>query len=398
MKSTTLKLFMICAIVIIQACSAAPATEVLHITEPITQVPGTPVVQVPTKISATLVVNSGTESAPPTQSIQHTNIPVNLLPGVSVSHAADFDSSKVSLTHPVVGGDRFTTGQLERPFNANTMTQYFPGLDIVDVQVFEDDFWIYGAIQLTGRETDRTLTRSYALELDPGHDGRGDWLVLASNPLSTDWSVEGVQVYHDSNGDVGNVTAMYTDANVTLGDGFETRIFEQGIGDDPDLAWARTSPMDPNIIQIAVKRSALGNPKSYMIGMWAGSSLLDPALFDVNDFFTHEQAGSADPSFAYYPIKAVAEVDNTCRMAVGYQTGKETGLCSSLSPVASDQNRAGAGNKGGGSDNGSDGSGSDGGNNGGSNGGGNDPGPGICPPCPDGMDQNPYPDCTCYTS
>jgi hypothetical protein len=77
-------------------------------------------------------------------------------------------------------------------------------------------------------------------------------------------------------------------------------------------------------VEISVKRSVLGNPEKYLINMWAGTSLLDPALFDLNDHFTHEQAGAADRGYeVYYPIKAVYEVDNSCRMAVGFQPTAE---------------------------------------------------------------------------
>lgn len=70
--------------------------------------------------------------------------------------------------------------------------------------------------------------------------------------------------------------------------------------------------------------------------MWAGNSLLDPALFDLNDQFSHEQAGAADSGLEYfYPIKEVYEIDSSCRMAVGFQaTGKEPGLCEVLIPIS----------------------------------------------------------------
>ena len=48
---------------------------------------------------------------------------------------------------------------------------------------------------------------------------------------------------------------------------------------------------------------------------------------------THvHQAGAADSGFPiYYPIKAVYELDNACRMAVGFQaTGAEPGICPEL--------------------------------------------------------------------
>jgi hypothetical protein len=57
--------------------------------------------------------------------------------------------------------------------------------------------------------------------------------------------------------------------------------------------------------------------------------MLDPSLFDLNDHFTQDQAGSSLVEFEfYYPIKAIAEIDNTCRMAIGFKpTGNEPGSC-----------------------------------------------------------------------
>jgi hypothetical protein len=62
--------------------------------------------------------------------------------------------------------------------------------------------------------------------------------------------------------------------------------------------------------------------------MWAGTNL-DPALFDFNDHMTHAQAGAAEASLEnFYPIKGLAELDNTCSMAIGFEPrGNEPGLC-----------------------------------------------------------------------
>ena len=71
----------------------------------------------------------------------------------------------------------------------------------------------------------------------------------------------------------------------------------------------------------------LGSPKSYAMGAWAGTDL-DPATFDFNDHMTHIQAGDPDPGLQLYPLKSLAKIDNTCRLAIGFAaTGKEPGLC-----------------------------------------------------------------------
>ncbi|MCE9644609.1 MAG: hypothetical protein K8S20_01315 [Chloroflexi bacterium] len=284
-------------------------------------------------------------SAPaPSESIQHQTLPISL-PAERSSHAGDYDSSTTAAKKTSAGGDRFTFERFERPFNSTAMDVYFPELDIVDTLVFQDDTWIYGTMTLHGVDANNALSGKYALELDiaqPGNivDGKGDWLVIASAPASTDWTVNGVQVYEDTNDDVGLELAMLTDKDTSVkSDGFETLVFDQGKGNDPDSAWVRISPNDPNTVEFSVKRSVLGNPEKYLINMWAGHSLIDPALFDLSDHFTHEQAGAADKALEYYyPTKEVAEIDNSCRMAVGFQPkGDEPGLCDSLIPPSSPQ-------------------------------------------------------------
>jgi hypothetical protein len=291
-----------------------------------TEVPGTeaPIVEVAATQEATQ------ESSPSDQpvSVQHQTIPENL-PDDQSGQATDFDSSKSFENGTLIGGDRFTYERFERPFNANTMDTYFSQIDIVDTRVYQDDIWIFGSITLQGLTASSSSNEKYALELDTNLDGKGDWLILAVKPASTDWSVNGVQVYEDANNDVGLELPTLTDEHATNGDGFEVLAFDQGQGNDPDAAWARISPNDENVIDIAVKQSALGDPEKYLINMWAGTSILNPAIFDLNDEFTHEQAGAADEGLEFfYPIKGVAEIDNSCRMAVGFQPdGSEPGLC-----------------------------------------------------------------------
>ena len=277
-----------------------------------------------------------TSGPPPTAVIQHQIIPVDL-PENRSSHAGDYDSSVTAKEKKSNGGDRFTFERFERPFNANTMDIYFPELDIIDTFVYQDDTWIYGTIQVVDRSAANSSPYKFAMQLDMNVDGKGDWLIVASNPPSTDWTVEGVQVFHDANSDVGDLTAMTTDAN-SKSDGFETNVFDQGKGDDADAAWARVSPVDENTIQLAVKRSVVGGSNLYMINMWVGHSLLDATLFDFSDHFTHEQAGAAEPELPnFYPIKAVYELDNSCRMAVGFQpSGSEPGLCPVIAPAKSE--------------------------------------------------------------
>jgi hypothetical protein len=321
------------------ACNLPAAGNATEISPVVTEIP--PPTEIPTEIP-----------------IQHQVIPIDL-PAERSSHAGDYDSSTTAGKKVAAGGDRFTFGRFERPFNAETMDVYFSQLDIVDTFVYQDDTWIFGKIILNKLESSNALGNKYAIELDNDLDGKGDWLVIAANPASTDWLVDGVSVYEDANNNVGDVSAMFTDEHAS-GDGYETIV-----GNDPDAAWARISPEDPRTIEIAVKRSLLGNTEKYLINMWAGTSLLDPALFDINDHFTHEQAGAADAGLEFfYPIKEVYEIDNSCKMAVGFEPkGDEPGLCEVFIPYVP----------------------------------GAPPPPGQ-PTCPNSCEwgQEPYPNCTCW--
>jgi hypothetical protein len=209
------------------------------------------------------------------------------------------------------------------------MDIYFPNLDIQETWVYQDDTWIFAVILLEGGDENEKLSGRYGFEIDADADSRGDWLVLVDNPSTNDWSTLGVQVWFDTNDDVGGGTSVNADKNSPGGNGYETVLFDSDQGDDPDLAWARIAPDDPNAVQLAVKRSLLDGDDTYIVGMWAGSGIFDPAMFDLNDHFTHEQAGAALIDFEYfYPIKAISELDNTCRMTIGFQpTGSEAGLC-----------------------------------------------------------------------
>ncbi|GJQ34808.1 MAG: hypothetical protein JETCAE01_08180 [Anaerolineaceae bacterium] len=343
-------ILLIVMFVLVQACGALPASSEGFATEQ-------PSVAQPTQPP----IDEPEESVLPVP--QSNVVPVSLPESVS-GHAGDQVSA---LDKAISGGDRFTYGQFERPFNSESMDVYFPSLDIVDTLVHQDGAWIYGSIQLNALEGADVSADKYALELDTDRDGRGDWLVIVSNPASADWTVLGVQVYNDANDDIGSLTPMFTDEGAT-GDGFETIVFDQGAGSDPEGAWVRISPDNPNLIQIAVKRAVVGNPQTYMISMWAGHSLLDPALFDLNDAFSHEQAGAANPGYElYYPIKSVFELDSSCRMAVGFQpAGTEPGLCNAPIQYTIDEPPAEVYNQ------------------------------PACPPCPPGTSLvKDYPDCEC---
>ena len=260
---------------------------------------------------------------------QHAAVPGDL-PGGNGMFLGDQSTVSSLNKARAFSGDRFTLGKFERPYNANTMDVYFPYLDLVSANLYQDQSWVYARVTLVGRDANNAFPGKYALEIDKNMDGRGDLLVMATKPSSTDWTTDGMQVFKDANGDVGGVNVVVSDSQA--GDGYETVVFDPAAGTptDPDVAWVRLAPSDPNSLEIAFKASLLEGDAKYMVGIWAGNDALNPALFDLNDHYTHEQAGEANADIAsFYPIKGLAELDNTCRQAMGFvPTGSEPALCS----------------------------------------------------------------------
>ncbi len=286
---------------------------------------------------ATAACQTKTGSTPGSGQVAGTpaSMPVDL-PAARLDQAGDVNSMPNANQKAVSGGDVFVNGLYERPFNANTMDQYFPYLDITNVQGFKDSTWGYAQITLAGGDASGKLAGQYAVELDLNKDGRGDWLIRATSVTSTQWSRDGVQAYKDSDGDVGGNIPMVADNNHQGGDGYETLVFDQGKGSLTDGAFARINPNDPKIVEIAFKLSMLGDPPSYAMGAWAGANI-DPSQFDFNDHMTHTQAGSPNRGDALYPIKQLAEIDNTCRLAIGFTPSTVVpGLCEAPNQAVKD--------------------------------------------------------------
>jgi len=222
-------------------------------------------------------------------------------------------------------GDNYAWSLLERPYTAETM-EYRDYLDImrVDMQV-KDDF-VYITFVVIGDLPEDGDIR-YAVELDVDHEGRGETLVMASLPPDTEWTTDGVWVMADRDGDIGGLFPLYEEEPDPEQNGYETELFYAGRGEDPDLAWVRRHPEEANQIQLAFKRVLLGQ-QGVLWSAWADEGMRDPGMFDFNDHFSFEQAGSPNTGNYRYPVKAVALVDSTCRMWYGFiPTGEEPGLC-----------------------------------------------------------------------
>jgi hypothetical protein len=199
------------------------------------------------------------------------------------------------------GCDLWQQSILERPASADLQT-FFPHLDIAMAQFGGDANWYYGKIMLfDGSQAPANLY--YLLEIDSDLDARGDFLILVRDlPVdATAWTTNGVQVWQDTNDDVGGTSPAVPDQGAA-GNGYDLLVFDGGIGADPDLAWVRRSPQTPNHVEFAFKLDLLAGAMQF--GWWASAiqGTLDPATFDLVDAYAEPMA---------------FELDNTCSWVYG---------------------------------------------------------------------------------
>jgi hypothetical protein len=237
----------------------------------------------------------------PYADITHTDFPSD---PVLTYWAYDCQTGKYTqvLDKPNIGGgcDSWETNFIERPVT-DAGNLFHPHLDIVRFQMGKDETWLYADILTAGWEGAQvTLSGTYALEMDFDMDGQGEILLVVDNPSrfsAGEWHTLGVQVWEDTNNDIGGDTLVYAD-DENPGDGYETQLFDQGLGDDPDLAWARISPDDPLTVEFAIKLTAIPVTGAFLWWTWASQLPLDPALFDYVDTYDDSE---------------IFEIGNSCR-------------------------------------------------------------------------------------
>lgn len=269
-----------------------------------------------------------TETNNPTPTPTSTPEPVHLtLPGSPLTlHTYISDIVTVDLAQDKTAlGDNYAWSRLERPYTANQM-EYRNYLDIYQVNLTVDEPWVYITFVLIGKLPSEGDIR-YAVELDLDHDGRGDFLVMASLPLDSSWTTDNVWVLTDADNDIGGLYPLYVEDTAQDQNGYEKEIFANGEGEDRDLAWVRRDPDYRNQLQLAFKESLTG-ALGFLWSAWTDEGIKDPSLFDFNDHISYEEAGSPNKGNYRYPVKAVALVDSTCRSWYGFlPTGNEPGLC-----------------------------------------------------------------------
>jgi hypothetical protein len=127
---------------------------------------------------------------------------------------------------------------------------------------------------------------------------------------------------------------MRAEAPLSGIDGYDERVFNAGIGDDPDAAWVRRAPTFPQRVQLAFKHSLIGSASTFLWGGWSEAAVNEPAWFDYNDHFTLAQAGSPAIGNDHYPLAELYSLDNTCRWTYGFEpTSDYPGLCPLPSPT-----------------------------------------------------------------
>jgi hypothetical protein len=303
-----------------------------------------PPTELPPSVVATPEPTATVEVATPEPTLElvptaivHLIIPVSSQLDAKPQIIYDQESKLSAKQKEAYAGDEFLAGKYERPFDPQM--NYIPFIDIKQISFYpsQDGEYYYGTIFL---EDNPALLPDgqfgYGFELDQDLDGRGDLLVWTKRPLTKEWSAEGVSIWKDANKRVGGTNPMLSDAPLG-GDGYELKVFDGGVGTDPDMAWSRVSPQDPTQIEIAFKRTLLGDSQKFMWGAWAIQGPDPFNLFDHNDHYTFTEAGSPTKlEKKYYPLKEMFALDNTCRGASGFTPkGNEPGLCpKAIQPTA----------------------------------------------------------------
>ncbi|MBK9208016.1 MAG: hypothetical protein IPL71_06830 [Anaerolineales bacterium] len=264
----------------------------------------------------------------PTVVVVHTQIPSEAAGGGPLVY--DVESSGTAPEKRAPYGDSYDINRMERPF-LQDMT-YVSDLDIVTYSVIQDDVWFYVSVKLIGNDPNNSLGINYGVELDTDHDGFGDYIIWAQPAYTSTWDTANVKIFADKNHNTAGLSSDKSDAPLNA-DGYETQIFNGGIGDaDPDMAWVRSNAGTDVTIQFAFKKSWSGTV--FMLGVIADAGLKDVTRLDYVDRFTEVEAGSPVKDKKNYPLKALFAVDNTCQEAFGFKPqGYESKLCPRIVPT-----------------------------------------------------------------
>ena len=266
-----------------------------------------------------------TSTLTPTFTIVHLATP----PGASgtTRYITDFDTKPYAPQKKAIGGDDYHANRWERPYTAETM-EYLSDVDLKRVEMKIAAPWVYITFEFLDPRAEGIGRTMYGAEFDINKDHRGDYLIWGASPADGEWTTDGVEIWKDTNYDVGGALPQGSNAPWNDGDGYDKNLFASGVGADPDLAWIRQIEGGKKV-QLAFKYSALNNAAQFLWNGVADLGVRRPEWLDYNDHFTQPEAGSPLPvQTTLYPLKALWGVDNTCRDAYGFTPiGTEPGLC-----------------------------------------------------------------------
>jgi hypothetical protein len=216
---------------------------------------------------------------------------------------------------PPANCDRWQDNRYERPFNAERQDIYYPDVDILFSAFGQSGDWFFTRIALNSlRPGGQTLMGSYAVELDTDKDMRGDFLIVGTPQISSDqsWNPNGVQIWYDSNNDVGNHLPGQPDGPYK-GDGYDELLLDSGQGKNPGMAFMRVGEKYGHpYLELAFETRLVGDPDSFYWWTWADEGVRQPGSFDYHDAFDLQAAGEVYVRSQYFPAKSIADVDNTC--------------------------------------------------------------------------------------
>lgn len=240
------------------------------------------------------------------------------------------------LIQPGGGCDSWQIQRYERPFNAIDQNVFFPDLDVWFGNLGRSGDWFYLNIEVAGLMTGSSFPNgSYGIEIDLDQDRRGDILILATGPgksFSSEWSTEGVQVWLDTDNDVGFRFPDQPD-NPATGNGYDLLAFDQGQGDSAYTAWSRViTEKQPNI-EIAFKSTVIGESSAFRWWVWSDAGVQNPGLFDYQDAFSNEMAGDVYQNAPFFPANQLFALDNTCAAVWGMVSIEDAGTCTPIVEV-----------------------------------------------------------------
>jgi len=259
----------------------------------------------------TLIPTATLEPPTPTLAISHSLIPSTSIKAGKLINDVTCVDTAAQKRAPY--GDSYKINLFERPFMQD-MT-YIPDMDIVSYNLSKDEKFYYVSIQLVGSNPNNELGINYAVELDLDADGYGDTIIVAHPPYKVEWSTDNVRVAQDTDHDTGGLSAENSDAPLP-GNGYDSIIFDGGLGSDHDLAWVRVNAGKLATVQFAFKISLAEN--RFMYGVLADAGLKDITSLDYVDRYTEEEAGSPVSDRSTYPLKLIYAMDNVCRDAYGF--------------------------------------------------------------------------------